>query len=379
VVNITSGFGIWRLGTEGSIRFVENARLKGSPVIVQGALEAVDGSSHVDVNATLTGTSLVTVHNGAQLSFHDHVAYGGGSITTVSGNLDNSLLHQFSTGNVLEHHTVTVGFFDWDADNNTDSHTTIQPDGFFDIKAKQIGNGITDPLLFFLARSGFGDTIDINGGKLGVEVGFDSRVEESFPHSWTLNATGVMNLNREGHSLPAVQGSKLINYGLISGTGTFFNELQNKAAIRVGHAGEIGLIQMMNGFQQTAEGTMAFELAGLAPTTEFDQVYHDAEMSLAGTLEVDLIGGFQPSPGDIFRIIVGNEMAPISGSFSTTQLPPGEWDVIYGSTYVDLRFNAVPEPATVSMAAFAAACGASWNLRRRLMKGQKEANDRGQG
>ena len=354
-VNITSGFGIWRLAPEGTIRFVENARLKGSPVIVQGTLEAVEGSNHLDVNATLTGTSLVTLHDKASLSFHNPVALGGGTITTTSGNPDDSALHQYSTAHVLEHHLLTVGYFNWDASGNTASHTTIDSDGYLDIRAKEIGNGITNPLLVLLKRGGFGDTVDINGGTLGVQVGFESH-GQNFAHEWHLNKSGVMNLNPAGHSTPSVRESKLINDGLISGSGNFYNELLNEAEMRVGHAGQIGTIQLLDAFEQSATGLLAFELGGLAAGTEFDQLFHDELALLAGTLDVSLFGGFQPSPGDSFRIIDGNSLSTLSGTFGTVHLPAGNWDVVYGSYYVDLRFNAVPEPSTAVLILVAGAC-----------------------
>jgi hypothetical protein len=355
-VNITSGFGVWQLGQEGVIRFVENARLKGSPVIVVGTLEAIEGSNHVDSQATLTANSIVMIHDKASLSFNSPIAYGGGVVTTVSGNLDDSRLNQFDTASVLGHHRITVGFFNWDPSAATDSHTTINSSGFLDIHAKQIGNGITDPLLFPLWRSGFGDTIDMNGGKLSVQVGYERRDAESFPFYWTLNKSGVLNLNLGEHALPTVLGSKLINNGLISGSGIFQNVLENRAELRVGHANDIGTIQLMNAFSQTQDGLMAFDLGGLAPTSEYDQIFHDASMQVDGTLNVSLLGGFNPSVGDTFRIIDGNPLASLTGTFSTTHLPAGNWDVIYGSYFVDLRFSAVPEPSTLAMAAAALAC-----------------------
>jgi len=44
-------------------------------------------------------------------------------------------------------------------------------------------------------------------------------------------------------------------------------------------------------------------------------------------------------------------LSQLAGTFDQTTLPPGEWDVIYGGNYVDLRH--VPEPAG-SLAALAA-------------------------
>jgi hypothetical protein len=112
----------------------------------------------------------------------------------------------------------------------------------------------------------------------------------------------------------------------------------------------------MDAFLQTQDGSMAFDLGGLAPTTEHDQIFHNAGMQLDGTLDVALYGGFSPSVGDTFRIIDGNPLAPLTGTFSAAHLPTGDWNIIYGSYFVDLRFSAVPEPSTLAMAAAALAC-----------------------
>lgn len=347
-VNILAGFGVWQLGPESELIFLKNGRLQGSPVIVRGLIEAQAGSNHIEAPATLTGSSLVRIADKASLSMKAPFGLGGGVITTESGSPDDSTLHQYATSNVLEHHRITVGYFNWDASDDTNSYTKIQPGAFLDIQAKEIGNGVTDPFLFLFDRNGFGDVVDIDSGTLGVQVGYEGR-DGTFPDRWTLNKTGVMNLNWVEHGLPTVRGSKLVNRGLVSGTGEFLNPLDNLAAMEVGHAGDIGFIRLSNVFTQTDEGLMAFELAGLAPTTQHDQIDHAQSMALDGTLRVSLIGGFQPTPGDVFRIITGDIDAPIAGTFAAKELPPGQWDVIYGPYFVDLRYVAVPEPGTVAL------------------------------
>lgn len=351
-VRILSGFGVWQLGPESELVFLKNGRLQGSPVIVRGLVEAQAGSNHIEAATTLAASSLVRIADKAALSMKAPFGLGGGAITTESGLPDDSLLHQYAAATVLEHHQITVGYFNWDASNDSDSYTRIQPGAFLDIRAKEIGNGVTDPFLVPFDRNGFGDVVDIDSGMLGVQVGHEGR-DGTFPDRWTLNKSGVMNLNWVEHGLPTVRGSKLVNRGRISGTGEFLNPLDNLAAIEVGHAGDIGFIRLSNVFAQSDDGLMAFELAGLAPTTEHDQIDHAQSMALDGTLRVALLGGFQPTPGDVFRIIAGDIDAPIAGTFAATELPPGQWDVIYGPYFVDLRYLAVPEPQAIALVALA--------------------------
>jgi hypothetical protein len=332
-------------------------------LIAQGSIAVQEGSNHLDAPTTLTALSIVSISDGASLNLNAPVTLGGGMITTASGTLDASRLHQHAPALVLGHHRVNVGFFNWDADYGTSSDTTIQPDAFLDITTKQIGNGLTDPFVFPLWRRGFGDTVDINSGTLGIEVGYAQRGEETYPFSWSLNTSGRMNLNFTDHSLPTVQGSKLINHGTISGSGQFLNEVENDGTIIVGHEDATGTIFLHDEFLQTSDGMMAFELGGLLPGSEFDQLAPQATVSLDGALSVTLLSNYFPSTGDTFRIIDGTSQAAISGTFSQIALPAGDWDVIYGPNYVDLRFIAVPEPATAGLV-----LGASVLLLRRITR-----------
>src|SRR5205085_2656633 len=97
----------------------------------------------------------------------------------------------------------------------------------------------------------------------------------------------------------------------------------------------------------TAEGLLDVDLGGLVPGASFDQLYLDDGGVLDGALAVHLLPGFVPSVGNVFRIIEGNIGSTITGTFSSVQLPPGQWDVIYAPLFVDLRFTAVPEPSTL--------------------------------
>ena len=109
------------------------------------------------------------------------------------------------------------------------------------------------------------------------------------------------------------------------------------------------------------------QLRGLLAGLSYDQLFIDDLCTLAGTLDVRLLPGFAPEPGDLFRIIEGSSLAKISGVFDKVLLPYGNdaWDVNYGDNFVELRFVAVPEPAarTMALAACMAACWALWTAR----------------
>ena len=69
------------------------------------------------------------------------------------------------------------------------------------------------------------------------------------------------------------------------------------------------------------------ELGGTTPGSGFDQIQDSGTLSLGGTLQVSLTGGFTPNAGNTFNIL---DWSTLAGRFSTLQLPslvaPLGWD-----------------------------------------------------
>lgn len=346
-MELSNAFGSWILDETGLMRLHRGSHVTGSTAIVQGEIEAVTGTSHIESAIVLTSASTVVISDHATLNLEGNIGYGGGLITTNTGSPDGSMLQQLAPATVIGHHLITTGFFNWDASNATDSHTVIQEDGYLDIFALEIGNGVTNPLLAIFEREGFGDQLDINSGVLRVSVGSDDH-SGTYADAWKLNPSGEMNLNRTTAELPSVRGSKLLSRGTIRGNGQFFGPLTNAGVVEVGYAGSAGQIRALDVFTQEAAGLLAIDLGGHVPIGEYDQLIVGDAANLAGTLEVSLISGFVPLPGDLFRILNGSDNSVFDGTFNHLQLPYGTqaWDVIYGDHFVDLRFVAVPEPAS---------------------------------
>lgn len=79
----------------------------------------------------------------------------------------------------------------------------------------------------------------------------------------------------------------------------------------------LGITSFLNDYTQTAAGTLEIEIAGNTQGTECDFVDVNGQISLAGTLEVVLLGP-TPSVGDTFDILDWNS---ITGTFDTLLLP----------------------------------------------------------
>ncbi|MBN2561626.1 MAG: hypothetical protein JXQ75_11920 [Phycisphaerae bacterium] len=62
---------------------------------------------------------------------------------------------------------------------------------------------------------------------------------------------------------------------------------------------------------------MKIEVGGLIQGTDFDYLDVSGSASLAGTLEVELIGAFVPEPNDTFEILTA---ASVNGAFDTVDL-----------------------------------------------------------
>ncbi len=73
--------------------------------------------------------------------------------------------------------------------------------------------------------------------------------------------------------------------------------------------------------------TLIVEIGGTAPGNGFDQIKDSGTLTLGGTLQVVLTGGFAPANGNTFDIL---DWGTMSGRFSALQLPslaaPLGWD-----------------------------------------------------
>ncbi len=74
---------------------------------------------------------------------------------------------------------------------------------------------------------------------------------------------------------------------------------------------------------------------------DYDQLAVTGNVTLSGTLNLNLLNGFTPTLGDEFVIMT---FASLTGTFSTTDLPdiaPNAWDIVYNASNVTLKVIAV--------------------------------------
>lgn len=140
--------------------------------------------------------------------------------------------------------------------------------------------------------------------------------------SATLSAGTVVN-----------HGSVRVSFGggIYALSGPFINtgRIEVSMGLAADHPGPRGGYVFSDSFEQTSDGELHITLAGADTTgggssVDFG-VYAGDRMSLAGTLTVDVLPPFQPSPGDEFFILKTWPIAPLEGvivgSFDRIELP----------------------------------------------------------
>jgi hypothetical protein len=241
--------------------------------IIRDGAHTLDGKnliSHTDTDWTKGNIALI---NGA--SFTNTGFFTALATTTMTGGVSESFINQ----GVLR--------------KNTSATTTTM-----DIPT--INHGEIQTLagsLIFTQGMDSGENTTINLGNGTLEMG----------DSFTLNS-----------------GDSLV------GSGTLVSNLVNAGLVSPGASP--GRIAVDGDYDQQAIGTLDIELGGTSPGTSYDQLAITNAATLGGTLNISLIDGFTPAPGDIFNLIT---FASHTGSFAAVNLPELGPDLTWQLNYED--------------------------------------------
>ena len=143
-----------------------------------------------------------------------------------------------------------------------------------------------------------------------------------------------------------------IQGGTLTGTGTVTGPVVVSGTGALSPGLSAGTLAIAGNYtQQAPNGAFNVEIGGLTPGTQHDRAnLSGTSATLAGVLNVTLIGGFVPLPGDSFTIM--SYPATRTGTF-TLNLPSVGcigWRVNYGTTALVLTAAAVPaEVASLTM------------------------------
>jgi hypothetical protein len=295
-VRVTAS-GLLILGTAGG-----GTVLSAGPILVEGALEWFGGTIAGAAELALSPGSILLITGDATTTLSQR------SLTNFGQVVFNSTAN-LTVGNGAQIDNLIGGTFDilTDAD-------IIQGTG-----AASFSNG-GGLLRKSIATTGI-TTIDVsflNFGILEVQAG-------------TLQFTGTTLTNNDG--------------GVMRGTGTFDvtgTAFTNAGTLAAGlSAGQLGLTGSLT---QQSSSVIEVELGGTQEGTEYDRINVSGTVSVAGTLDLTLINGYQPTVGDSLTIVAYQSRVG-GGTFATvTGLDVGggiRFDTVFTATGLSLVARSV--------------------------------------
>jgi hypothetical protein len=184
--------------------------------------------------------------------------------------------------------------------------------------------------------------------RVGASAGRNMQLQLNAP---TLTVFGEVKIEEGGEILMLdghldaqvvnIEGGRLRGRGdIFVGSGPLHGVVRNLSGrVDPGTLGAAGELAIDGDYSQLAGGTLAIDLRGTTPVTQYDRLAVGRFAFLAGTLEVNL-PSFTPSPGAMFTILTAGE--GVFGEFDSLALPAGfQWDITYGTNDVVLTFVGV--------------------------------------
>jgi outer membrane autotransporter protein len=324
-----TGIGAWIKTGPGTLTLSGANTYTGATTVNAGVLQAgsvdafsarsaftVNTGAMLDLNGfnnavgSLSGSGLVQNTGGAGALSNATLSVGGDNTsTTFSGTLQDGVRSLALT-------KVGTGTLTLTGANTYTGGTTINTG------ALQLGNGgttgsitgnVTDNGILAFDRSNvltFGGVISGTGRVQQNGTGTTVLVaDNTYTGATTVNAG---NLIVDG-SIASAQ--TLVNSGgLLGGRGSLGGSLVNSGIVSPGDSP--GTLTVKGNYTQNPAGTLRIEIAGLAPS-QHDLLAVNGHASLAGTLQLIRLGGFNLHVGDQVTFLTAN--GGVSGTFGTIQ------------------------------------------------------------
>jgi len=316
----------------GSVRLYQG--VAAPQLLVNGSVYATE--LELGTNGTIGGSGALGI--GSALSWTNGIIQGSGMLSIAPGatlNIGGSagkILSQRTVNNqgiILLHDQATVTCGNGATLNNLASGTLdIQTDAaltFSNASPMLVINNAgrfvksagtqTSLIAANLNNSG---TIELKAGTLQLQGSWSQTVG-----SITVDGGTVL-----GGTVLSIGG------GTLAGSGTIQATVVNGGVTSPG--GSPGTLSLGPGknYQQWAGGILLIELGGHNPGTQYDQLVVGGGTSLEGALELRLINGFVPQPGDQFQILTCGSQ---TGRFSQVNAPAvsgAVWVAHYSGTNV---------------------------------------------
>jgi hypothetical protein len=205
----------------------------------------------------------------------------------------------------------------------------------------------------------------LSGGVL-MQVGEFNDVSLTETGTLTVNNTGQLaidgDLHATGDSQVHINGGTVIAGGLwvnggtytqTGGTAVFGHFLGTSGAVTV-NGGSMTLVlgdsfPELGSLNISGAGILGLQLGGYATGEGYEDISLTGPSSLGGTLDVDMVNGFQPVVGDQFTVMT--DAVPFTGAFDNLTSDDGlVYTVNYGaSNIVEITITAVPEPGCAAI------------------------------
>jgi cysteine-rich repeat protein len=157
-------------------------------------------------------------------------------------------------------------------------------------------------------------------------------------YTQTAGATRLNGGNVSSTVTMSIQG------GVLEGTGTLTATVNNIGGT-LAPGSSAGQLDETGAYTQSANGSFTVEIGGLTAGTQYDRAAISGLATLAGTLNVTLIDGYEPNVGDTFTIMTFSSRTGDFGTVNGTFIAPGKsfLETVSG-THVDLVVVAVATP-----------------------------------
>lgn len=308
--NSASGEGVFTALAPGTLR------LRGSHTLLPASSVTGDGTLAIQGNATN-----VQVQGGFLLTGPVQIVSGtldfGANPVTVAGPLVQT------GGNVTGSAQLTIdGLFTWTTGSQSGPGETVANGGL-------TMTTLDDRFLSARTLSLYGPTVHagdlrlLNGATIDNFDSFDIQNDELIRH--------------QGGALPEFNNHGTLTKSAGSGNSEIQAVFTNHGQLSV----DSGSVSFDQTFTQSGTGTLGVAIAGAA---DFDSYAVAQSASLDGTLDIELVGGFEPLIGETYTILTFGSRA---GTFATVNglvFDPGvkRFDISYGATEVVLEVVADP-------------------------------------
>jgi hypothetical protein len=366
-----------------------------------GGMTVWGSGTTLAVTRDLTNSGSATMWNGGTLTTtgnltnSGHLIVDGSSALAVGGNLNNQgFLESYGAltlgGTLNNQSTGSLYFYGGTANVNAISNAgEVSIGGGSTLNLTGGGPGVTD-IAAGATYAVVGNFNSINGAVTTGALANLARVEGWLDLQNGQTTTTVASLNNSGGIAVVGIGTTLAITGDLTNSGnvdvgsggtlTTTGDLTNSGIVNADGALLVGSDAPADtGYDQLADGTLA---EGIISGSDFGSIFSNGPATLAGTLDVLLQGGFDPSIGETF-VILSFAPGTLNGTFSSIGYEffnndTEQWAVTYDNaggqvflTAEAAQFTQTPEPPTallICSCLLTAAYRVRWHRTRRRVR-----------